>query len=126
MAEMPIAAHRHLIEPISSQKHMFVQLVQNYLGFVDRIKKSSKKILRVLFGICKEDVRTVTGCNLRNILLLTKAPDIDVLKKNDVRNLVYREADDNDAWRINLAKEIFEMRNGITEPIPGWKKKKNG
>ena len=73
-------------------------------------------------GICKEDVRTVTGCNLRNILLLTRAPNIDVLKKNDVRNLVYREADDNDSWRINLAKEIFEMRNGITDPIPGWKK----
>ena len=57
------------------------------------------------------------------MLLLTKEPDIDVLEKNDVRNLVYREAYDNDAWRINLAKEIFEMRNGIAEPIPGWKKK---
>ena len=43
MAEMPIAAHRYLIEPISSQKHMFVQPVQNYLGFIDRIKNHRRK-----------------------------------------------------------------------------------
>ena len=71
MADLPLATHRNLIEGITETRHLKIKLLRDYLGFIGRIRKSSKPVLKQLYHLAKSDVRTTTGSNLRNILLQT-------------------------------------------------------
>ena len=54
-------------------------LVKRYLSFIEKIKKSGKTCLKQLLDLVKKDVRTVTGHNLRSIMLLARQNRIDDL-----------------------------------------------
>ena len=67
--DLPYNTHRRLIEPISGQTHIKLVLIKRLLRFVEKLKFSKKPVLRQPFSVCKDDVRTITGANLRNIML---------------------------------------------------------
>ena len=71
MADLPYETHRYLIEPVTEQQHMSLTLIRDYLNFIQKVKNSSKQVLRQMYCVAKADARTTTGSNLRNILLLT-------------------------------------------------------
>ena len=120
MAGVPIQTHRYLIEPLRGKEHMKMELIRNYLGFVKRLRNSSKPILRVLYSICSKDARTVTGSNLRNILLLTNETQVDKLRSNMVDNIKYRQIDQNQTWRIPLVLELLDLQHGDKDLIGEW------
>ena len=57
------------------------------------------------------DVRSVTGSNLQNILLLTDKDTIEEIRIHDIKNLKYHKVMDENAWKIELVKEITEIKN---------------
>ena len=120
MADLPYATHRYLIEPVSEQKHMSIQLIQNFMGFMEKIRNSSKQILRMLYQIARKDVKTVTGSNLRVILCLTDLCDVDMLDKSSVANLEYSSVDEDNRWRVSMVKELIDMKNRQDDPLNGW------
>ena len=75
---------------------MKLSLMKNYLSFMEKIRTSSKTILRQLYMVSSSDVRTVTGTNLRNILLLTDKVLVDDLKPSIVANIKYHEIDEKE------------------------------
>ena len=69
-----------------------------------------------LFGIrspkyVKSDVRSITGSNVRNILLLTEKDDFEDVTKHDIKKLKYHEISSNDSWKTSFIKEIIEIKN---------------
>ena len=38
---------------------------------------------------------------------------IDDLKKGDFSDLIYKEIPEGEEWKIRLAEELIEMKNGI-------------
>ena len=120
MADLPYATHRYLIEPVSEQKHMSIQLIQNFVGFMEKIRNSTKQILKMLYQITRKDVKTVTGSNLRNILCLTDLCGVDMLDKNSVANLKYSSVDEDNRWRVSMVKELIDMKNSLDDPLNGW------
>ena len=48
-----------------------ITLAQRYLTFIGKVQSSEKPVLHHTIGLVENDTRTVTGRNLRNILLLT-------------------------------------------------------
>ena len=73
---LPLPTHRSLIPVISKVKPLRITLSSRLLTFVSRLRKSEKPVLRKMLSIVENDVRTVTGRNLRNTLLLTKKSSI--------------------------------------------------
>ena len=71
MLGIPFNTHRYFLEPVSGLKHLKFTLITRFLTFISRIEKSKKILPRVLLQAIKRDCRSVTGSNLRNILLLT-------------------------------------------------------
>ena len=120
MADLPIATHRYLLEPLTEQRHMFIQLIRNFISFVNKVKQSPKKILRVLYKVSSRDTRTVTGSNLRNILLLTSQYDVDGLAMKQVDQLKYREMDPLNQWRISLIWDIINIKNRVFDLPDSW------
>ena len=72
-------------------------------------------MLRQLYELSKNDVRTTTGSNLRNILLLTNLHSVDLLRPSMVDNIGYRVISYDDQWRVNLIKEIIDMKYGMMD-----------
>ena len=120
MADLPYATHRYLIEPVSGQQHMSTTVIRNFLNFISRVRQSPKPVLRQLYGIAKVDVRPTTGCNLRNILLLTNLTSVDDLLPSIVEQISYKEISPMDKWRVPLIKEVIDMKYGDVSPPDGW------
>ena len=112
MAGFPYQTHRYLIEPLLETEHMKLKLIRNYLGFIKRIRESSKPVLRLLYSLASTDVRTVAESNLRNILLLTNKLQVDSLEPSLVDTINYHPIEDRDKWRIGMVKELIDLKHG--------------
>ena len=124
MFDLPQQTHKYFVEPISQTKHLKITLIERFLNFLNQIEKSKKKIPRQLLSFIKHDVRSTTGSNLRNILLLTDKNYIDDLCKDDILKINYNKIDPKDNWKIDFIKEItdvkfnqLEVKNFSTEEL---------
>ena len=106
MAGLPYQTHRYLLEPLLGKEHMRTKLLRNYLGFIRRIRNSSKPVLRLLYSLASSDARTVTGTNLRNILLLTDRLQVDDLEPSLMDTIKYHQIQDNESCRVGLVMEL--------------------
>ena len=79
MADLPLQTHRYLIEPLAGT-HWKTKIMRGYLGFIKRVRNSSKHVLRQLYHLASRYMRNVTGSNLRNILMLTNKVHVDELE----------------------------------------------
>ena len=70
--------------------------------FINKTKQSAKPVLRQLYNIAKNYVRTITGSNLRNILLQTGLSSVDDLHQGTVKQIKYEEIREMDKWRIPI------------------------
>ena len=66
------------------------------------------------------DVRTVTGQNLRKILLLTNKLHVDQLDPSKVSTLEYHKMEEQETWRTSLVKEILDLKHGNLVLPDGW------
>ena len=120
MAKLPYQTHGYFIEPIVEARHMKLKILKNYLSFIGQVRKSPKHVLRQMYGLASADVRTVTGQNLRNILLLTNKLHVDQLDPSLVNTLEYHKVEEQDVWRVNLVKEILDLQHGDLVLPDGW------
>ena len=109
-----------MIEPITGGPGFRIKLIKRFLGFINNIKKSSKPVLKHLYNMVKQDVRTTTGSNLRNILLMTDLQSVDDLKPNIVTKLKHNQIMEEDKWRVGIIGEIMDMKNGNMVTPAEW------
>ena len=110
MYDLPIQTHKYLIEPISDSKHLKFVLIERFLGFLQQIEKSKKHIPKHLLSFIKNDVRSTTGANLRNIMLLTNKHTVDEICKDDIKELKYAPIDEKDTWKVKFIREITDVK----------------
>ena len=79
---------------------------------MDSIKNSKKAALQLLAKEASRDVRSITGCNLRNIMLLLRETKVENIKKEDGDTILYSSLDSKEAWKVATIKEIIETRTG--------------
>ena len=118
--DLPYATHRNILPVISGVKPLRMTLAKRLIAFTDRIKKSDKSVLKQILGLVESDVRTVTGKNLRSILLLTDKSRIDQLHPSDMEIMSYYG--EPEQWRVVSISEVLQMRAGELELPDGWRK----
>ena len=119
MWDIPYQTHRYFLEPLSNQPHVKFMLLKGFLNFREQVFKSSKSVLKSLFAICESDCRSITGKNLRKIMLLSEKDSINCLQKSDLILLKYFPVPVNAAWRMDVLEELIDARNNFCE-IPGF------
>ena len=87
-------------------------MISRYLGFMEKIASSKKRAVKMLMETAKKDVRSVTGHNFRNIMLLVGKSSVESIKKEDVDMVEYFPLDETDRWKIDAIKEIINVKNG--------------
>ena len=112
---LPYATHRSLIEPLTEEKHLKKILISRFLTFMEMISNSEKQRVKMLMEVAKKDVRSITGSNYRNIMLLMGKCSVEDVKKVDIDKIDYFPLDENETWKVNCIKEILEARESILE-----------
>ena len=115
MMGLPYATHRSLIEPLSGEKSLKIVLISRFLGFMEKIGKSNKKGLIMLMETSRKDVRSVTGSNYRNIMLLTGKCRVSDVCKGDVKDLHYHKLEQSEAWKVSAIQEILQAKEGLAQ-----------
>ena len=115
MFNLPHATYRHLIEPVTGQAHVRKTLVSRFLGFIEQIKKSQKLIPKMFLNHIQYDTRSVTGNNLRRIMLQTTKLSVDNLCKLDGRDIPYHPTRPEDKWKEGMLKELIQARENNVE-----------
>ena len=110
MYDLPLQTHKYLIEPISETRHLKFVLIDRFVGFLQQIEKSQKHIPKQLLTFIKHDVKSTTGSNLRNILLLTNKHKIEEITRDDIQKLEYAPIDEKDKWKVGYIKEITDVK----------------
>ena len=111
----------NIIELVSNQPHMKFTLYKRHINFRDQVFKSSKNILKHLFSICMYDSNSVTGSNLRKIMLQCDSTSVVDMKCDDVDNLVYADLPMTEKWRVGVIWELMQTRLDNVE-VPGFTK----
>ena len=75
---------------------------------MEKITSSSKHAIKMLMDTSKKDVRSVTGGNYRNMMLLLGKTSIEDVKKEDVEKI---GLDETELWKVNAIKEIIDVKN---------------
>ena len=76
--------------------------------------------MRNLYNLVKSDVRSTTGNNLRNILLMTNLGNIEDLEPSTVSTINYNCTKVEDMWRLKIIKEIMDIQNEKLNCPEGW------
>ena len=120
MCGLPFETHKNLIQPLIGGPGFRIQLIRKYLSFINSVKKSTKPVMMQLYSIAKQDVRTITGRNLRNILMMTNLQSVDELEPAIVSSIEYNSILEEDKWRVDTIKEILDMKYGELNIPAGW------
>ena len=54
-------------------------------------------------------MRSTTGSNIRQILLLTKRDSVEDITDDDIEEIEYARITEDNRWRIKLINEITEL-----------------
>ena len=95
---------------VTEADHVKLILVKQFIGFLDQIEKSPKKLPLMLLQSIEHDVRSTTGYNLRKIMLLLKKTNIEDISKLDYRNIKYHRIKEADKWKIFHIQEITSVK----------------
>ena len=80
------------------------------IGFLAQIEKSPKLLPLKLLKIVQNDVRSTTGSNLRNIMLLLGKYSTKNIKMSDIDSFEFAPVKPEDFWKISIVKEIIEAK----------------
>ena len=90
------------------------------MRFLKKLEMSKKQVLRQLIRMTMTNTQSVTGRNIRGILLLTQKSRVEDLDEDDVKNIQYHRLDDTEEWRVVTIKEVLEMQSGKRELPEDW------
>ena len=110
--DLPFQTHRYLVEPVSGHMHVKKMLIKRFISFLKQILRSKKTIPKEVLNSIQRDTRSTTGLNIRRILLLTKKESIEQTTDKDVENIEYAKIPDDDMWRVNMIKEVTNVKFG--------------
>ena len=85
------------------------------MTFIQQIQNLTKQASIFLLQSISHDARSITGSNLRNVVLLTKKSSIPELVPDDIAEMKYHKIPDDEKWKIPIIKELIEVKNKMLE-----------
>ena len=119
MFQLNMRTHKYFIEPISNSPHLKMVLLKRFLNFVVKIRNGKKHTVKHIMNVISTDCQSITGNNLRSILLLTQKEKVDQLIPSDAFSLQYHPISVDNEWKLLYIIDIIETLNTKME-IPGF------
>ena len=101
MCDLPLTTHRYLLEPVTEVNHVRLLLVKQFIGFLNQIEKSPKRLPLELLQLVRYDAQSTTGYTLRRLMLLMKKRNVDLISASDYKLLEYHKISNEDIWKVS-------------------------
>ena len=112
MWDLPMDSHRYFMEELGGT-HAKTMLYSRFVTFIQSLGKHSKFPVQFLLNLTKENVMSITGRNIRQILAETGQEDIFKVKVSELkRNFKFYDIQNEDKWKVTLIKELTEVKQG--------------
>ena len=85
---------------------------------IKQINRSQKLLPKQLLNCIRNDTNSITGSNIRRILLLTRKSSLEEVSEQDIDKLAYEEVDEKDKWRVSIIRELLDCKNDETNEAP--------
>ena len=112
MFDLPRETHCWIVEELSGGKHFLQMIYSRFTKYLSVLKKNKRSIIRTLYSIAANDVRTLTGSNVRKIFLDTALDPRYVPGSRFADWRVYTAAD---TWSVPLLSSLLELRSDTWE-----------
>ena len=109
---LPRGSHCWLVEELSGGNHAQIVIYKRFVKFLQSIMSSKRQSLKFLLNSVCDDVRSLTGGNLRKIKTVT---GISVMpgttSPGQFGNCRVYEAPEGDEWKLPLLHSLLEVRS---------------
>ena len=113
--DLPWATHRWVLEEVTGS-NLKIMLFTRFIKFLNSIHKSNKPAVKFLLSITASDVRSVTGSNLRSILVNTGVQVIPGITKGyTVKKHRLFQVPELEKWKVPLLHSLLSVRAGEFE-----------
>ena len=110
--DLPWATHRWIIESITGNNLKCI-LFSRFVKFIDGIHRSNKPSIKFLYKLAASDVRSVTGSNLRSILVNTGLHVVpNTNQAASLRKATLYSVPVAQEWKIPLIHSLLEVQAG--------------
>ena len=89
-------------------------ILSRFIKYLKTIARNKRPAIQCLFNITKDDVRSLTGSNIRTVMLESQV-DPRSLKTHALRD--WRVYPNEDEWTAPLLRNLLEIRAGNWEVI---------
>ena len=111
--DLPYDTHSFIIEELSGGKHAKQMMYSRYVKFMNSIAKNKRQCLKSLQNLIKNDIKSVTGSNLRKILLDTgNLITPGLTSKVILENYKVYKIPEGEEWRVPLIESLLEVKAG--------------
>ena len=111
MLRLDRRTHRYLIEPLSGMEHLKKSVFKAFMSFTEKLQSSPKAAVREVYAVVKNDCRSVTGGNLRNIILECIVDPSRPYSDVSIQKKQFFPIPPDAEWKISLIKDLMEMRD---------------
>ena len=111
MYKLDRKTHRYIIEPISDVPHIKFVLLKRFLSFTNKLANSSKRPVRMMYNLIKQDCLSTTGSNIRRIMHLQMKNTIYEVNESSLNHLVFSPIRESDKWKMSMVQEIVDIKN---------------
>ena len=115
--DLPHQTHKNFVEQLTDCPHLQSMLHSRYVGFSKSLLFSKKLEVRLLFNLCKYDLTTVTGTNLKKLMTTYECSSIENLidTKSQISMKSVHPMKEEDQWKVLLLEDLVELRDGRSE-----------
>ena len=105
--DLPREAHSWVVEALSGGRHFLQMIYSRFVKYLKVLRNNKKPGIRSLYNTVASDAKTLTGANVRKVLLDT-GRDPRCMAKHELRDwTVYQPAD---TWTVPLLVSLLELR----------------
>ena len=112
--DLPFDTHCWVVEELSGGKHFKQMIYSRFLKYLSVLRKNKRSFIRTLYTIVQADVRTLTGSNIRRVLLDT---NLDPRSSSKYLLSDWRAYEPADTWTVPLLASLLEMRQDNWEVL---------
>ena len=94
------------MEDLSDGRHLLQMVYSRFLKFVRSVALNKQIEVRALYQVCKDDIRSATGSNIRTVLLQTGSDR--AAKSSPSEDLRVHATEDT--WTVPLIRNLIEVR----------------
>ena len=112
--DLPYDTHCWIVEEVSEGKHFRQMIFSRFLKYLKSVALNRRPALRCLYSIVKNDVKTMTGSNIRTILVESQV-DPRSLETHALKD--WRVYPQCDVWTVPLLRNLLEIRANNWEVV---------